>query len=229
MNGYHPSDLDLAAFQRGRETGNATPLLTLCDRSCRRAVGLALRILSDVSRAEDVVEQVTLEMWRAPLFDPRLFDSFDAWFLAHGHRAAIDGLRAQQDAGSPHDVSEEVESPAVDPEHTTTSDVVPEERQVLDLAYFAGLTYDVIAERLEIGPAQVLRTKRHGLHQLSATKHEGQSAGAPSPAFGDGQRRGQPTDRPLNREDPSPAPAADQASGVSWSRSLASVTSVFAR
>lgn len=146
-----PSDLDLAAFQRGRETANATPLLALYDRSSGRAVGLALRILGDVNRAEDVVEQDTLELWRSPLFDPRLFDSLDAWFLAHIHRAAIDVLRAQQDAGSPHDVSEEVKSSAVDPEHTTTSGDAPDERQALDLTYLAGLTYDVIAARCDTG------------------------------------------------------------------------------
>lgn len=135
-------------------------LEALYDAYHRQALGLAYRILQDRGDAEDIVQEVFLAAWRASdRYDPGR-GSLRTWILAMVRNRAIDLLRARRRAPvSPLD--ERFDRP----DETDVPDLVvtqldgqrawaalaslpPEQRQVIELAYFSGLSHSEIADRL---------------------------------------------------------------------------------
>jgi RNA polymerase sigma-70 factor (ECF subfamily) len=115
--------------------------------------GLALRILRDASDAEDVVQEVFVQVWRqASRFDPSR-GTPEAWLCTMARTRALDRLRRRASR------REEPEEAA--PASTTTpgsaeaiavrkalGGLSAEQRRALELAYYEGLTQSEIAERL---------------------------------------------------------------------------------
>jgi len=115
--------------------------------------GLALRILRDASDAEDVVQEVFVQVWRqASRFDPSR-GTPEAWLCTMARTRALDRLRRRASR------REEPEEAA--PATTTTpgsaeaiavrkalGGLSADQRRALELAYYEGLTQSEIAERL---------------------------------------------------------------------------------
>ena len=123
----------------------------------KTALGLATRVLRDRALAEDAVQEAFLAAWRqAGSYRPDGAKPA-SWLLTIVHRRAVDQVRSQQRRS--HDQIEiagpVAEDAAVNGMPTAAwiraglDRLSPPEREVLELAYFAGLTQRQIAKRLQ--------------------------------------------------------------------------------
>jgi RNA polymerase sigma-70 factor (ECF subfamily) len=135
-------------------------LAELYDRFGGVAYGLALRVLRDESLAQDAVQEAFLAVWRTA--DRFLAERAKAstWILTLVHRRAVDLVRRQERRrGEPLEaVPEPVASEQVEEQATIRFQrqvvqealrrLPPEQREALELGYYAGLTQSELAERL---------------------------------------------------------------------------------
>ena len=136
----------------------------LYDRHARPIYSLALRILGDVTDAEDVVQEVFSQAWRQASRYSAARGAVAAWLLTLARSRAIDRLRAKRarpaeltdermadqlvDAGPAVD-SMLLSSEQVSRVRTALDELPLLQRAALELAYFEGLTHAEIADRLE--------------------------------------------------------------------------------
>ena len=150
--------------------------------------GLLVRILSSREEAEDVLQDVFLQVWRrAGDFDENRGRPF-TWLVTLARSRAIDRLRSRAArerlaTASTQDAVEEISDAASDAfrseQRALVSDALaqlPEEqKRPLMLAYFDGLTQSEIAEKLGAPLGTVKTRMRSGmnrLRELLAGKHE---------------------------------------------------------
>lgn len=138
-------------------------LAVLYDCYAAQVNGLALSILRDPARSEEVTHDVFLRIWQQPAaYDPAR-GTFAGWVSRIARNRAIDLLRQCRETsigGKESDVLLRVPDPAPDPAEETmihlpreevrrALDELPtEQRRLLELAYFTGLSQRQIAERL---------------------------------------------------------------------------------
>ncbi len=144
--------------------GDRDAVMALYDRFAPVLLAVALRIVGARSEAEDVVQEVFSRAWReAPIFD-RTRGSAAAWLVTLTRNRSIDSVRARKrrDRHEEDQTREEplvIEAPTtpevsvVDAERAAAVRVAleslrREQRVVLELAYFSGLSHSEIAERL---------------------------------------------------------------------------------
>jgi RNA polymerase sigma-70 factor, ECF subfamily len=171
---------DIAAL-RAVASGDEEALASLYDRYRLILFGLILRILHSRDDAEDVLQELFLQVWkRATDFDPTRGKPF-TWLVTMARSRAIDRLRAQASRDRlatevAHTVSDESGSSdaAEDALRSEQREIVgkalaalPEEqKRALLLAYFEGLTQAEIAERLGTPLGTVKTRMRSGMTKL---------------------------------------------------------------
>ena len=143
--------------------------------------GFAANALGDPGRAEEVVQEAWLQIWRdAAQFDPAR-GSAAAWIMTLTRRRAVDAVRPDQAAANRDQVYHAREVPDYDRVSETVV-AADESRQVrvcldglsdlqreaIDLAYYGGLTYAQVADSLAANPATVKTRIRDGLRALRA-------------------------------------------------------------
>ncbi len=155
----------------------------LYQRYHRYAYSLAYHILRDSSAAEDIVQEVFLSIWQKAASYQRQNGSVHRWLQAIVHHRAIDKLRtaAHRDyQWAPLRTENEQDPPSEQPElwelawHGEQQTLIraalerlpPEQRQVIELAYFGGYTHAEIAERWDIPLGTVKGRMRLGLQKL---------------------------------------------------------------
>lgn len=154
---------DQAALAR-MARGEGEAVAELYDRHARPIYSLALRILGDVTDAEDVVQEVFSQAWRQASRYNASRGAVAAWLLTLARSRAIDRLRAKRarPAGLTGermtdqlvDASPAVDSMLLSSEQVSRVRAALDElpllqRAALELAYFEGLTHAEIADRLE--------------------------------------------------------------------------------
>ncbi len=146
------TDADLIAAMRAQEP---TALADVYDRYSSIVYSVALRVLRDTAAAQDVMQEVFLQLWRRPdIYTPQR-GSLPAWLAVVTRNRSIDALRRQR----PTDNVEELQLAShfdlgSDSERTLMLDKVrgllgslPEDhRHALELAFFEGHTHAEIAE-----------------------------------------------------------------------------------
>lgn len=153
-----PNDTELVArIAKGDERA----FLMLYDRHAARVHALTLRILSDSMLAEEATQDTFLKLWsRARLFvDER--GSLLFWLLTIARRTALDRLRLEarrpmlSDSNDPDDIWQVLPDLDSLPEearwrslHFAVQSLQREHRQVIELAYYQGLSQSEIAEVL---------------------------------------------------------------------------------
>ncbi|WP_229053865.1 ECF RNA polymerase sigma factor SigK [Aeromicrobium sp. Leaf350] len=170
-------DLDDLLVRTAR--GDDQAFAALYDALGSSVHGLTRRLLRNPARAEEVTQEVFLQVWRtATRFDPERGRA-KTWVLVLAHRRAVDAIRHDQAAsdrednydwvgGPDHDVvSEEV---IVNLEHEQVRrcmDGLTElQRESVNLAYYGGYTYPEVAELLDANLATVKTRMRDGLIRL---------------------------------------------------------------
>jgi len=175
-----PPDTDPALVAR-IEARDADALALLYDRHSARLMGLAQRILGVSGEAEEVLQEVFLFVWRSAHTFDAARGSVLAWLLVATRSRAIDRLRARRPASRGElkrldDVPEtasplDVESDSVSREweavcRAAIGELPAEQRRVLELAYFEGLTHVEIADRTSTPLGTVKTRVRLGLMKL---------------------------------------------------------------
>lgn len=148
----------------------------LYDRYGRSVFSLALTMLRDAETAQEVAQEVFLDIWRgARAFDPRR-GSARSWVLALTHHKSVDALRRLR-LRSAEPLSDTLTIDADVAElaaRTVASDHVrealralaAEQREAIALAYYGGYTQREIAERLRIPLGTVKTRMRDGMLRL---------------------------------------------------------------
>ena len=150
------------------------------DRHATVAFSLAFRMCGRRAAAEDIVQEAFLSLWRSSRgYDPAR-GSVRSWVLSVVHNRAIDSLRRQgsRDRVVPDDgIAERLSAPdRTDDEaerrddarrvRTALGELPPEQRRVIELAYFGGFTHSQIAEMLDLPPGTVKGRMRLGLIKM---------------------------------------------------------------
>lgn len=172
--------------------GDESALAALYDRYHSILLGLLLRILHSRVEAEDVLQEVFLQIWqRAANFDEARGRGF-TWMVTLARSRAIDRLRSLQsrqradDTAFQRDVPEALGDASDDAYHAEQREIVraalaeiPEEqRRALLLAYFEGLTQSEIAARLGQPLGTVKTRMRSGMSKLRELLGERMGHGA---------------------------------------------------
>lgn len=161
-------------------TPQLSALEALYDAHNRQAIGLAYRILGDLGDAEEVVQEVFLSAWRSGhTYDPSR-GTTQTWILSMVRNRSIDVLRARKRRpvqplaeGVDPPASEDVPAQAVsnveaDAARVALNSLPPEQKQVIELAYFGGLSHSEIATQLAAPIGTVKGRIRLGLDHLRA-------------------------------------------------------------
>jgi RNA polymerase sigma-70 factor (ECF subfamily) len=157
--------------------GDSAAFETLYRRFARPVFGLALRMLRDRSRAEDAVQETFAAIWRsAASYRPERGPGAP-WLYAVARNAIVDRARARGEAtfADPPEAVAPDASPADRAESAYVSwrvhgavQALPEhERQVLELAYWSGLSQSEVARFLDIPLGTVKTRTRSGLARLA--------------------------------------------------------------
>ena len=181
------SQLNVALIQRTAQ-GDERAFRTLYERFAPALYGMAFRIMNDAREAEDALQEGFTYIWhKASSFDPSLSNPF-AWAALIVRNKAIDRLRARRRtdrlrdkfAAEKADVAALDERSAQEPAmrelyaqvRTALGQISPEQRQVLELAFFGGLTHEEIAESLEMPLGTAKARIRRGLIRLRELLYE---------------------------------------------------------
>lgn len=189
-----PARLD-AEKAAGESAGSATGLAELLARiagqdrnafaefyalTSRRVYGLARRVLIDPDLSEDTTQEVYLQVWNmADRFNPEAGSPM-AWLMTLAHRRAVDRVRSEQSSTDrearygaamqekDHDdvvdtVTQRLEAEAV---VRCLETLTKTQQESVRLAYYGGLTYREVAEKLGVAVPTIKSRIRDGLIRL---------------------------------------------------------------
>lgn len=176
---FSPDLTDAELYLALRE-GDMVALGTLYDRHAALVYGLALKILGNSQEAEDLTQDIFLNLTRSGSYEPkrgtlrtylailtrsRAIDRVRSRNVAYKHSERWKPNRTEEIAAdSPFEhVFQDERSQSVQVALAQLSDP---QQQVLQLAYFEGLTQTEIAERLQIPLGTVKTRARQGLLKL---------------------------------------------------------------
>lgn len=160
--------------------GSQSAFAEFYELTSRRVFGMARRVLIDPELSEDTTQEVFLQVWQnAAKFDAAAGSPL-AWLMTISHRRAVDKVRSTQSASDrearygassqdiDHDsVSDEVggrlEAEAVVRCLETLTDT---QQESVRLAYYGGLTYREVAEKLNAAVPTIKSRIRDGLIRL---------------------------------------------------------------
>jgi RNA polymerase sigma-70 factor (ECF subfamily) len=165
-------------------TRDEAALAALYDASSAQVYGLAVRILADAAAAEEIALDTFHQAWqRAGQFDVRRGNA-RSWLLTIARNRAIDRLRSQAQDARRETPLEEVNVHPLDPRPDPQAAAIAvdrgatvrralaslggDQREVIELAFFQGLSHGQIAQRLS-QPLGTVKTRiRLGIRHLAA-------------------------------------------------------------
>lgn len=175
LNGSEPPELDRQIMAR-LAAGETTPIVDLYDRYGSLVYSIIFGIIGDASVTEDLVQEVFLRIWRSAASYRPESGSVRAWLLVIARHRAIDEwrrLRREREwislevatSGWRLMNEDRVSDPFL---YQAMAQLPPEQQQVVELAYFAGLTAPEIAERLGMPIGTIKSRLRLAMSKLRA-------------------------------------------------------------
>ena len=171
-----------AELIRGAASGDQHALASLYDATSRTVYGLLLRILSDASAAEEVLLDVYEQVWRQAGQYSRERGSPLAWLTTIARSRAIDrlrrGRREQQNTEPLDGIVATARAGGASAEEAVMAGEVsavvrkaldslaPEQREVIELAYYGGMSHSEIAAARGLPLGTVKTRTRLGLMRL---------------------------------------------------------------
>jgi len=153
QTGDNRTDAALVARLRG---GDQSAMADLYDLYSSVVYGVALRVLGDTTAAEDVLQEIFLQLWRRPQAFNAERGRLAPWLAVIARNRAIDVLRKRPPEA---DIDEMPLSTGIDLEdvaaqrlaiervRSAIGQLPPEQRKALEMAFFEGLTHTEIASK----------------------------------------------------------------------------------
>ncbi|TLM75924.1 ECF RNA polymerase sigma factor SigK [Pseudarthrobacter sp. NamB4] len=170
----------LSALLEGIGRGDQAAFAEFYQLTSRRVFGMARRVLIDPELSEDTTQEVFLQVWQnAAKFDPSAGSPL-SWLMTISHRRAVDRVRSTQSAT---DREAKYGASSQDIDHDAVADEVGSrleaeavvrclatltetQQESVRLAYYGGLTYREVAERLHAAVPTIKSRIRDGLIRL---------------------------------------------------------------
>lgn len=159
------------------QDGDEHAFRELTRRLAPNALSLATRVTANRHLAEEAVQEAFLDVWRkCDRYDVRK-GGLRQWVLGVVHHKAVDVVRREESAARRAPQAPEP-APAVDPEEAgwmsdrrervkkAVGKLPAAQREAIMLAYFGGLTYRQVAERLGVPEGTAKSRMRDGLMTL---------------------------------------------------------------
>ena len=147
------------------------------------SLALARRIVRQAFLAEEIVQEVFLAVWRNPDAYDQTRGSVKAWLMGMSHHRAVDAVRREEasrrraeetlpEAPDPDPAEAVVEELGLPQERAAVRDALDqlprEQRQVIELMYYDGLSQSMISERLSLPLGTVKSRTLLGMRRLRA-------------------------------------------------------------
>jgi RNA polymerase sigma-70 factor (ECF subfamily) len=183
-------DIEIVRAMAAGDSGAA--LTRFYQRFAGTVMALLLRMLGSRAEAEELLQEVFIELWRrAGQYDPGRA-AVSTWVVTIARSRALDALRARARRGGDMHLSAEDVSMAAPSEtrpdqmiasssrneavHRALAEISEPQREVLELSYFEGLSHSEIAERLSL-PVGTVKSRILGamktLRTVLAPVHDG--------------------------------------------------------
>jgi RNA polymerase sigma-70 factor (ECF subfamily) len=149
------STLDDAALLLGVQRGDEGAMASLFDRYSKVVYSVSLRVLRDPASAEDVLQEIFMQIWRNPDGFIATRGSLGGWLAVVSRNRSIDTLRRKRPSeqvddmqlASPYNLADEAERNNMMEKARGVIHLLPaEQRKTLEMAFFDGLTHSEIAE-----------------------------------------------------------------------------------
>lgn len=175
-----PSELDDASLLAMVQRGDEPAMASLFDRYSKVVYSVALRVLRDPASAEDVLQEIFMQVWRSPESFIATRGSLGGWLAVVSRNRSIDALRRKRPSeniddialASPYNLAKEAELHAmIGKAREVIVTLPPEQRKTLEMAFFDGLTHSEISE-MTGDPLGTVKTRiRSALQSLRKAFH----------------------------------------------------------
>jgi RNA polymerase sigma-70 factor (ECF subfamily) len=136
-------------------SGDQSAMAVLYDRYSRLVYSVALRVLREPATAEDVIQDVFMQLWRNPDSFTATRGNLGSWLAIVARNRSIDTLRRRRHSNpiddipliAPGNLADESERNILIERARTGMQMLPrEQRKTLEMAFFDGLTHSEIAD-----------------------------------------------------------------------------------
>jgi RNA polymerase sigma-70 factor (ECF subfamily) len=140
----------------GLKAGDQGAMAELYDRYSSVVYSVALRVLGDTGAAEDVLQEVFLQLWRNPSAFDAARGSLGGWLAVITRNRAIDSLRKRRPETDIEDVvlsvapdlaGEAERARAAEKLRRVMGAMAPAQRSALEMAYWEGMSHSEIADK----------------------------------------------------------------------------------
>jgi len=150
-----PSTEDDSSLLALVQSGNEQAMASLFDRYSKLVFSVGLRVLRDPAAAEDILQEVFMQIWRNPDSFTAARGSLGGWLAIVARNRSIDTIRRRRPTVDVDDVplassfnlADEAERNSLMERARGVIHKLPlEQRKTLEMAFFDGLTHSEIAE-----------------------------------------------------------------------------------